>query len=426
LPLDCSLTSIDLYKLKTTTEVHTLITTPVKNINALFHGLSGFIGPEWAMAAGMVMSPRLRREHCVPGRAENLVANAEIAAKLGFSHSYATLEEAIADVGARHRLGIIALPNHLHEDSALTMLNAGMHVACDKPLAHTYASALRMAERAKELRSGGTRTAVLPTYCTFPALLEAEYRIACDRPRILGGRCSYDQSWLKKPLAQMSLGSGGKQAEWRKDAMLSGAGGALGDIFSHIIFQLWFLTGQKIVAVKRANRRFVIDGKMVKKAGGSEVVGTDDECFAILVLEHGAEIHCHAVQYADGKRNDNGWQLWTDGPTYQWNMDHHPEILRIADRQIAGEAFAAPILGATRTMPAFHGQGWTEAAARMLQWFAWEITNEYPEGVQTFPFDFLLGLNVQQVIEAVIKSDGSDGAEASVNWFDSWDTLSQL
>jgi predicted dehydrogenase len=400
-----------------------LISTPVTTINGLFHGLSGFIGPQWAAAAGMVMSPRLRRKHCVPGRPENLGENARKAAALGFPYSYGTLEEALADSFAQHRLGIIALPNHLHEDSALMMLNAGMHVACDKPLAHTRDSALRMAQSAKTFLSGGTRTAVLPTYCTFPALLEAEHRIACDRHRILGGRFTYDQGWLKKPLAQMSPGSGGKQAEWRKDAMLSGAGGALGDIFSHIVFQLWFLTGQKVVAVKRANRRFVVDGKLVKKPGGSEVVGTDDECFAILVLEHGAEIHCHAVQYADSKRNDNGWQLWTDGPTYQWNMDHHPEILRIGDRQIAGDAFAAPIIGATRTMPAFHGQGWTEAAARMLQWFAWEITNEYPQGVRPFPFDFLLGLNVQHVIEAVIESAESDGKDTDVRWINGWDDL---
>lgn len=400
-----------------------MISTRVNTINALFHGLSGFIGSQWAAAAGMVMNPRLRRDHCIPGRAENLVVNAEIAAKLGFSHSYGTLEEALADSIANHRLGISALPNHLHEESVLPMLGAGLHVACDKPLAHTYESARRMAQRAKELRSGGTRTAVLPTYCAFPALLEAEYRIACNRPRILGGRFVYDQGWLKKPLAQMTEAEGSKQAGWRKVVDQSGDGGALGDIFSHIVFQLWFLTGQKIVAVKRANRRFVIEGQMVKMPDGTTVAGTDDECCAILILESGAEINCHAVQYADGKRNDNGWQLWTDGPTYQWNMDHHPEILRVGDRHLAGEAFTAPILGATRTMPAFHGQGWTEAAARMLQWFVWEIMDDYPPGVSEFPFDFLLGLNVQKVIRAVIESDDSGGKEADVGWIDGWHNL---
>lgn len=45
---------------------------------------------------------------------------------------------------------IVALPNKLHESAVLRLLQAGVHVLCEKPLALTEASCLRMREVAEK------------------------------------------------------------------------------------------------------------------------------------------------------------------------------------------------------------------------------------------------------------------------------------
>ena len=47
---------------------------------------------------------------------------------------------------------IVALPNKLHESAVLRLLQAGVHVLCEKPLALTETSCLRMRELAEKVQ----------------------------------------------------------------------------------------------------------------------------------------------------------------------------------------------------------------------------------------------------------------------------------
>jgi len=46
---------------------------------------------------------------------------------------------------------LVATPNDLHEPMAVAALESGSHVMCEKPLAHTLASARRIAAAAKRM-----------------------------------------------------------------------------------------------------------------------------------------------------------------------------------------------------------------------------------------------------------------------------------
>jgi perosamine synthetase len=65
-------------------------------------------------------------------------------ATFGISKTYDTAESLIAD--AEIDLVVIATPPVAHEQPAVTALNAGKYVFCEKPLAHSLASAARIAE----------------------------------------------------------------------------------------------------------------------------------------------------------------------------------------------------------------------------------------------------------------------------------------
>ena len=87
----------------------------------------------------------------------------------------------------------VATPNHVHAEPAIAMLEAGKHVACEKPLAGTLADARAMRDAAR--RAGG-KTFVWFNYRRCPAVGLA-WGMARDGAlgRLLHVRARYLQSW---------------------------------------------------------------------------------------------------------------------------------------------------------------------------------------------------------------------------------------
>jgi predicted dehydrogenase len=394
----------------------------IPTIRTLSTGVTKFIGPHWAKGGRSVLLPRFTFDDCVPGRPENIEENAKIAAGHGFGNSYRDLDEALSS-GEQFQMGMIATPNHRHLPEAEAMMRAGIDVAIEKPLEKDAARARQIALLAKEL---GRKTLVTATYCGCPGNLEARHRIYGEGRGSLvrGGRATYLQGWRWKKVADMKPEEGRDQADWRADAEKSGEGGALGDILSHLLFEIWFVTGQPIVAVKRANRRYVVEGPEREREGGKKIKTTDDDTTVIVVLENGAEITCQAVQYAGGHQNDNAWELWLeDGSAYRWDISQDTETLWVGDERLSSGSFNTPMLAATCAIPARHGDGWHDAGARLLQWLGWEITNTRPDGVEPLPLDALIGLNISLVIDAIIESANEDGKIVETGWVKTWDDL---
>ena len=88
----------------------------------------------------------------------------------------------------------VGTPNHLHAEQSLAMLEAGKHVACEKPLAGTLDDARTMMKAARKAKK--QRTFVWYNYRRCPAVGLA-YRLIREKRlgRIYHVRATYLQSW---------------------------------------------------------------------------------------------------------------------------------------------------------------------------------------------------------------------------------------
>jgi predicted dehydrogenase len=387
-------------------------------------GLSKFIGRHHMSAARGIISPRVDIDVCVPGTPKNFRANKQMALEMGFleEHVHESLTSALSEnestVVPLIDFVLIATPNHVHAEQCIAASQNGRHIVCDKPLARTAAEADSIVD---EINVDKVETCITATYCGHSAVIEARHRVGQwlnSGRRLLRGHGSYLQRWLRKKLADMAVDEGRNQADWRKDPEKSGEGGATGDILSHLIFELIFITGLKVSRV-RAKRDTVIEGP------GSNT--TDDDVHAILLMENGAEVTLEACQFAGGHQNDNMIELqFADGYAIRWDV-RESEYLWVAEGgpfvRLTRDDFKSPIHGLTNTMPALHIDGWHDADARLITSFAWKVLNSEVKRpylpTEYFHLTALDARNVNAVIDTIITSADHPGgpfSEAIVDW----------
>jgi predicted dehydrogenase len=141
---------------------------------------------------------------------------------------------------------IIATPNFLHADIAITAARAGKHVLCEKPLALNAHDAQAMATAAEQ---AGVRHMTAFTYRFVPAMRYLHHLIARgDLGQPYHYRSCRLQDW------------GTRNLGWRQQKKLAGTG-ELGDMLSHRIDFAHHLIGpvQRIVA-KVGNLTPIRDG----------------------------------------------------------------------------------------------------------------------------------------------------------------------
>jgi predicted dehydrogenase len=148
----------------------------------------------------------------------------------------------------------VATPNHLHAELSIAMLEAGKHVACEKPLAGTLADARAMRDAAR--RAKRARTFVWFNYRRCPAVALAWQLVRAGRiGRIYHVRATYLQSW----------GGPATPLSWRFERAKAGSG-AHGDLNAHVVDLARFLSGEEIVEVHGAVARTFIEERAVEVA----------------------------------------------------------------------------------------------------------------------------------------------------------------
>jgi predicted dehydrogenase len=154
----------------------------------------------------------------------------------------------------------VCTPNHLHAEVSIAALEAGRHVACEKPLAGTLADARAMRDAAAKAARKGVRTFVWFNYRRCPAVAFA-HQLAKEGKlgRIFHVRASYLQDW----------GGPSTPLLWRFQGKLAGSG-AHGDLNAHIIDMARFITGEEVTEVVGAlEETFVKERDLVESAGGA-------------------------------------------------------------------------------------------------------------------------------------------------------------
>jgi predicted dehydrogenase len=238
----------------------------------------------------------------------------------------ATTDWAAAVVDPEVDLVDVVTPNNVHAEHTIAALEAGKHVACEKPLANTLANAKQMVEAA-EGASG--KTFVWYNYRRCPAVAFAHQLCRQGKlGRLYQIRGCYLQDWAGPDTPLM----------WRFDGEVAGSG-ALGDLCAHTIDTARFITGDEVTEVIGATLETVVKERVILESGGGEISGrgaemgqkkgkstVDDIVLFVAKMKSGAVATFEATRLSTGYKNANRLEIHGDKGAIRFNFERMNEL----------------------------------------------------------------------------------------------------
>jgi predicted dehydrogenase len=283
------------------------------------------------------------------------------AAEAGLGNVYGSLGELLED----DRIDVVHLttPNHLHYSQVKQALAAGKHVVCEKPLALTAAESRELV---------GLADAAGVVHCTnfmarfYPLVQQARSLLReGSLGEIWNVHGSYLQDWLLRPT----------DWNWRLEPEAGGQLRAVGDIGSHWLDLVQFVTGSRIVEVFAdlqtvipIRRRPVgpVQTFAQTEAEGEDVaISTEDLAHVLLRFEGGARGAVVISQVSAGRKNMLSFELDGADAALAWNSERAEELwLGRRDRPnellLRDPSLMTPAARETTTLPGGHAEGFAE------------------------------------------------------------------
>jgi predicted dehydrogenase len=326
--------------------------------------------------------------------------------------SYDGMIEANATLPPEQRLDyiVITTPNNVHFDPAMKAMKAGIAVFCEKPLCLNLKEA---AELVKAVRKYKIPFGVAHTYLGHWTTRLARYIV---RAGLLGDVRWVDSYYLQGWLATRIEETGQTQAAWRTNPKLAGGSGCGGDIGTHALMQLRYVTGLDVAQLSAQLETFV-EGRPL-----------DDHFTAYCRLSNGGKALVRASQISIGHKNDLGIEIAGAKGTLRWRQEESEALTILLPGQpdrvywrgavTPGDGFLprqmpADLL-AEPNIPAGHAEGLHDAFARLHRCFEADV-RKWKAG-KPFNSDGSKYANVEDgwtgiaFLEAAIKSSRKKGA----------------
>ncbi|MGZ8438605.1 MAG: Gfo/Idh/MocA family protein [Candidatus Limnocylindrales bacterium] len=327
------------------------------------------------------------------------------ATALGVPRAYPSLEALLDDPGveAVH----VTSPNDLHLPQARAVLNAGRHVVCEKPLAM---SAAESGELVGLAGATGLVNAANFNIRYYPLNQHAHEFVTSGEigdVRLVTGR--YFQDWL---LLETDW-------NWRLQPERGGALRAVGDIGSHWLDLMTFITGQRIVAVMAELATFMTSRR--EPAGPVETFSTDvatdtitreiateDTATILLRFENGARGAVSVSQISAGRKNSLQYEVDGSLASVAWDSEQ-PDQLWIGHRERPNEillknpALMSPAGRAAAALPGGHVEGFGDTFAAHFRAVYADIAAGGPSARPAYP-TFADGHDERLVNDAVAES----------------------
>lgn len=235
------------------------------------------------------------------------------------------------DVCEDENVGLVDVgtPNHLHAEQAIAALEAGKHVACEKPLAGTLDDARQMVAAAKAARK--SKTFVWYNYRRVPAIAFAHQLVKEGKlGRIFHVRAAYLQDW----------GGPDTPLLWRFKGKEAGSG-AHGDLNAHIIDMARFITGDEITEVVGAIEETFIKKREIIESSGGAIAGkgakkgdkkrygrstVDDAVLFLARFKKGAVATFEATRLSTGDKNANRIEIHGEKGAIKFNFERMNEL----------------------------------------------------------------------------------------------------
>jgi predicted dehydrogenase len=327
------------------------------------------------------------------------------AESLGVKRAYASLDALLADdaVDVVH----VTSPNDLHVSQSREILAAGKHVVCEKPLALT---ATESAELVRLAAPSGLVNATNFNIRYYPLNQHAHELIAdggLGEVRLVTGR--YFQDWL---LLESDW-------NWRLQPDRGGALRAVGDIGSHWLDLMTFVTGQHVTEVMADLSTFI--GTRHEPTGPVETfstarsaeslereISTEDTASILLRFEGGARGAVSISQISPGRKNslvyeidgsDGAWGWDSEQPDQAWagHRDRPNEVL------IRNPALMGPAGQAASSLPAGHVEGFFDTFCAHFRTVYADVVAGAPSSCPSYP-TFADGHDEMLVGDAIARS----------------------
>ena len=297
----------------------------------------------------------------------------------------------------------IVTPNHMHAGPSIEFLKQDINVICDKPLTATMEDAHSLYKAVKESKA---HFFLSHNYTGYPVVREMRRIVqegTLGKIRILKG--SYLQGWLGKK--EEDTGEN-KQAEWRTDPKRSGVAGAVGDIGSHTMHLLEFVTGLKVQEVAADLTTFVEGRKL------------DDDASILIRLNNKAKGSLSISQVAIGEENNLKISIYGERGAIHWEQEN-PNFARMSidgklDQIITrGGPIHKESSMANIRIPPGHPEGYLEGFAQIYSDAADIIQNigNAKELIKILP-NIEEGLHIMKFINATVQSSNSNSQWISI------------
>lgn len=266
--------------------------------------------------------------------------------------TYEEMAEKEAKLPPDKRIDFVSIvtPNVSHFPIAKTFLEHGFHVVCDKPMTYTLDEAK---ELVKLVEQTGLVFGLTHNYTGHPLVRHARHLFRSgEMGTVRKVIVEYLQDFLMTP--QEKLGS--KQAAWRVDPAQAGIGGTMGDVGTHCVNLLEYITGDPIVQIC-ADKSTFLPGRVL-----------DEDVNALLRFKGGGKGVLTISQVACGEENNLILRVYCTNGAIKWAQEN-PNVLELyrygEPKRILTRAagYLSPAAAEATRLPPGHPEGYLEAFA---------------------------------------------------------------
>ncbi|MCJ8331365.1 MAG: Gfo/Idh/MocA family oxidoreductase [Lentisphaeria bacterium] len=321
--------------------------------------------------------------------------------------TYQIMAEQEANLPEDERIDFVTIvtPNHLHFDIAKTFLEAGIHVVCDKPMTFDLEEAEALAKIVEET---GLVFALTHNYTGHPMIREARHLFKSGQ---LGTVRKVIVEYLQDFLMVSHEKLGQKQAEWRVDPKQSGIGGTLGDVGTHCLNLMEYVTGDPVTELCADHSTFLPDRTL------------DEDVNCLLRFDGGGKGVLTISQIATGEENGLKLRVYGSEGAILWAQENpnYLEVYKYGEpRQTLtrGQGYLSEHAQSSTRIPTGHPEGYLEAFAAIYCGIA-EALRRAIDGdpMKTEDYDFPTvydGLRGMQFITKAVESSHSGATWVSM------------
>jgi len=324
---------------------------------------------------------------------------------LGVPRAYDSLDDLLAD--PRVDVVHVTSPNDLHLPQTLASLAAGRHVVCEKPLAM---SALESRQLVEAAAASGLVNAANFNQRYYPLNQHAHDVVTggdIGDVRLVTGR--YFQDWL---LLETDW-------NWRLQPDRGGALRAVGDIGSHWLDLMAFVTGRRVVSVMAELATFIearreptgpVETFAAEVAAETvdRQIATEDAATILLRFDNGARGAVNVSQISAGRKNSFQYEINGSTSSVAWDSEN-PDQLWLGHRErpnevlIKNPALMGPAGRAAAALPGGHVEGFADTFAAHFRAVYADVVAGGPAARPTYP-TFADGHDEMLVNDAIAES----------------------